>query len=565
MPSAPAADEHDALLAELLEQLADQQRRTGRANVAQVASKHPHVAAELQELWGAAMLAEAVAGRASSLSVTTGPESVHQPAAVPDRGPLPRTWGDYELREELGRGGMGVVYLAWQKSLARLVALKVVLRGELADPTELARFRAEAQAAARLDHPHIVPVYEVGEEAGQPYFSMRYVEGTTLAQRLIEGPLPPRDAARTLATVCRAVEYAHAQGLLHRDLKPSNILLDTAGQPLVTDFGLAKRLTGEASLTRSGAVLGTPAYMAPEQAAGDRGQLGPASDVWSLGAILYQTLVGRPPFQAATPVDTVLLVLEQDPPLPRLLNPQVDRDLEMVALKCLQKPTELRYASAGALAADLEAYLAGEPVSARSGGFSQVIARWFRDTHHAPVLENWGLLWMWHAVVLVVLCLATNWLSWQQYLSAWPYLLLWGGGLAVWAPIFWTLRHRAGPVTFVERQIAHVWGASVIASVGLFVVELIMGLPVLTLSPVLGLLSGMVFIVKAGILSGEFYIHAGIMFLTALAMAALQRAGYAIGISLFGIVSGLTFFVPGLKYYRQRRRRSHAQPLPLRR
>jgi serine/threonine-protein kinase len=238
------------------------------------------------------------------------------------------------------------------------------------------------------------------------------------------------------------------------------------------------------------------------------------------------------------------------------LNPQVDRDLEMVALKCLQKPIELRYASAGALAADLEAYLAGEPVSARSGGFSQVIARWFRDTHHAPVLENWGLLWMWHSVVLVVLCLATNWLSWQQYLSAWPYLLLWGGGLAVWAPIFWTLRHRAGPVTFVERQIAHVWGASVIASVGLFVVELIMGLPVLTLSPVLGLLSGMVFIVKAGILSGEFYVHAGIMFLTALAMAALQRAGYAIGISLFGIVSGLTFFVPGLKYYRQRRRRT---------
>lgn len=559
MTPPPTAEDRDQQLALLLDQLADEYRATGQAGVGRAIREHPALAAELQELWGAAMLAEAVAERASSgLAPTHGP-AARSAAPPPDHGPWPRAWGDYELRQELGRGGMGVVYQAWQQSLGRLVALKVVLRGELADPTELARFRAEAQAAARLDHPNIVPVYEVGEQAGQPYFSMRYVEGTTLAQRLVEGPLPPREAARLLAAVCRAVDYAHGQGLLHRDLKPSNILLDSAGQPLVTDFGLAKRLTGDASLTRSGAVLGTPAYMAPEQAAGDRGQLGPPSDVWSLGAMLYQMLVGRPPFQAATPVDTVLLVLEQDPPLPRLLNPQVDRDLEMVALKCLQKPTELRYASAGELAADLEAYLAGEPVSARSGGFSQVLARWFRDTHHAPVLENWGLLWMWHAVVLVVLCLATNWLRWQDYRSAWPYLLLWGGGLAVWAPMFWTLRHRAGPVTFVERQIAHVWGASVIASVGLFVVELIMGLPVLTLSPVLGLLSGMVFIVKAGILSGEFYVHAGIMFLTALAMAALQRAGYAVGISLFGLVSGATFFVPGLKYYRQRRRRTSAR------
>ena len=215
--------------------------------------------------------------------------------------------------------------------------------------------------------------------------------------------------------------------------------------------------------------------MAPEQADGRRGEVGPASDVYSLGTILYQMLTGRPPFQAASPVDTLLMVLEQDPVPPRMLNAKADRDLEMIALKCLQKPPELRYPSAEGLAADLNAYLAGEPVSARSGGFTQVIARVFRETHHAPVLENWGLLWMWHSVVLLGLCLATNWLVWRQVESRWPYLWIWAGGLAVWAPIFWALRRRAGPVTFIERQIAHLWAAAVIASIELFVIEWLLG------------------------------------------------------------------------------------------
>ena len=460
---------------------------------------------------------------------------------------LPTVLGDYELLEELGRGGMGVVYKARQISLGRTVALKMILRGALASDADVARFQSEAEMAARLEHPNIVPLYEVGQFDGQPYFSMKWIAGTTLAKRLAEGPLPPREAAEILAPICRAVHFAHTQGVLHRDLKPSNILIDEANRPHVTDFGLAKRLADDGTLTHSGAVVGTPSYMAPEQAGGQRGEIGPASDIYSLGAILYQMLTGRPPFQAASPVDTVLMVLEQEPLPPRVVNAKADRDLEMISLKAIQKPIGLRYSSAAAMADDLESYLAGEPVSARSGGFTQVLARLFRETHHAPVLKNWGVLWMWHSLVLLLLCTSTNLLQHNGVTSRWPYLLLWVGGLAVWAPIFWAIRRRAGPVTFVERQIAHVWGAAVAASVSLFGVEWLLDLPVLTLSPVLGLVNGMVFVVKAGILSGTFYVQAAALFATAGAMCLWP----SIGLTIFGIVSALCFFVPGLKYYRE--------------
>jgi len=334
----------------------------------------------------------------------------------------------------------------------------------------------------------------------------------------------------------------------------------------VTDFGLARRFSpassdsesGQgapfaASLTQSGEILGTPGYMAPEQAAGQRGSINPGTDVYSLGANLYAMLTGRPPFQAASPVDTVLMVLEQDPPLPRLLNPKVDPDLEMIALKCLQKPSDLRYASPAVLADDLEAYLANEPISARSSHFYQVVSRAFRETHHAAVLENWGLLWIWHSLVLLVLCLVTNAMQFQHVTARLPYLGLWVVGLWVWAYIFWNLRRRAGLITFVERQIAHVWAGSMACSTCLFAVEAMLGLPVLQLSPVLGLVSGMVFLVKAGILSGAFYIQAVLLFLTAGIMAVVQQPGQPdAGIAIFGIVSAACFFFPGWKYYRQR-------------
>jgi serine/threonine-protein kinase len=450
---------------------------------------------------------------------------------------------------------MGVVYRARQRSLGRIVALKTILRGQLASAADFVRFRAEAESAARLDHPHIVPIYDVGEHDGQPYFSMKYVPGTTLAARLAEGPLPAREAAAILLPVCRAIAEAHQRGVLHRDLKPSNILIDADGKPHVSDFGLAKRIdttdasrgNGAPALTQSGAILGTPGYMPPEQAAGNRGTVGPASDVYSLGAILYQCLTGRPPFQAASPVDVLLMVLEQEPLPPRLLNPKADRDLEMICLKCLQKPPELRYATAAALADDLAAYLANEPISARSTNLGQLLSRMLRETHHAGVLENWGLLWMWHGLALVVLCVVTNWFKLRGVTTPGPYLALWTIGLGTWIVIFWAVRRRAGPITFVERQIAHVWAGSVIASTMLYVVEMLLGLPVLALSPVLGLTSGIVFLVKAGILSGEFYVQAAALFLTAIVMAAWPTYG----ISIFGIVSALCFFIPGYKFYRQ--------------
>jgi eukaryotic-like serine/threonine-protein kinase len=550
MPTASATDDRDLRLANLLVELTEARQSGHGQTFDETIAAHPDLADELRELWGAVMLADAVASHVSDCNQPAPRESQAPTTAMPvPRVELPRQLGDYELLEELGRGGMGVVYRAQQVSLDRTVAVKMILRGQLATAADRARFRAEAEAAAKLDHPNIVPVYEVGELDGQPYFSMKFVAGTTLARLLADGPLEPREAAALLVPVAKAIHFAHRHGLLHRDLKPSNILIDADGQPHVTDFGLAKRITDQHGPTLTGAIVGTPSYMSPEQADGRRGAIGPASDVYSLGAILYQMLTGRPPFQAASPVDTLLMVLEQDPVPPRMLNAKADRDLEMVALKCLQKLPQLRYASAEGLAADLNAYLSGEPVSARSGGFTQVIARVFRETHHAPLLENWGLLWMWHSVVLLGLCLATNWLVWQKVESRWPYLWIWAGGLAVWAPIFWALRRRAGPVTFIERQIAHLWGAAMIASIELFVIEWLLGLPVLKLSPVLGLISGMVFVVKAGILSGEFYVQSVASFLTAGIMALWPEFGHTI----FGIVTGICFFAPGWKYHRQRR------------
>ena len=319
----------------------------------------------------------------------------------------------------------------------------------------------------------------------------------------------------------------------------------------MADFGLAKHIESPQSLTRSGAILGTPSYMAPEQAAGARGQVSPVSDVYSLGAILYHTLSGRPPFLAATPVDTVLMVLEQDPIPPRELNRGVDRSLEMVAMRCLQKPQDLRYQTASDLAADLLAYLNNQPISAREGRFAQVIANLFRDTHHAAVLENWGLLWMWHSLVLLAACFATNilYLQGNREVDSLDYWIVWAVGFGTWAIVFWFLRRRMGPVTFVERQIVHIWAASMISVAALHPIEKMMGMDDFELAPVIAVIASMVFLIKAGILSGVFYFCTAALLATAFLM--IPFLDYSMFI--FGVISAACFFFSGLKYYRQRK------------
>jgi serine/threonine protein kinase len=302
----------------------------------------------------------------------------------------------YEILGLLGRGGMGVVYRARQVSLNRLVALKVIVGHGYAGEEEVARFRAEAEAVASLDHPHIVPIYEVGEHAGRHYFSMKLIEGGRLKDQLRRLAQDPRAGVRLLAQVARAVHHAHQRGLLHRDLKPANVLVDADGEPHVTDFGLAKRLEGGPGATQTGAIVGTPSYMPPEQATGKKG-LTTAADVYALGAILYDLLTGRPPFQAETPLDTVLQVLEKELEPPRAVNPKADRDLELICLKCLARDPQQRYGSAEALADDLEHWLAGEPLSVRPPAFASLLRLWLRQNFGAAgwtVLLGlgWGLL-----------------------------------------------------------------------------------------------------------------------------------------------------------------------------
>lgn len=295
-----------------------------------------------------------------------------------------RRFGDYELLGEIARGGMGVVFKARQISLNRTVAVKMILRGEFASVAELARFRAEAETAARLQHPSIVAIHEVGEHEGRPFFSMDFVEGQSLAQLVGNTPLPAMRAAKYLKTVAEAVQYAHQQGVLHRDLKPSNVLIDAASdQPRVTDFGLAKRQEGDASLTVTGQVLGSPNFMPPEQAAGKQEAIGTASDVYSLGAMLYHLLTGRPPFVADSLTATLRLVAESEPIAPRLLAPQVPQDLETVCLKCLDKDPRRRYVRAQELAEELDRFLRDEPIRARPIGPWEKFHRW---THRHPVV-----------------------------------------------------------------------------------------------------------------------------------------------------------------------------------
>ncbi|MCI0541641.1 MAG: serine/threonine protein kinase [Verrucomicrobiales bacterium] len=341
----------------------------------------------------------------------------------------------YEILSEVARGAMGIVYRARQAKLDRIVALKVVSSGQFAGASEIARFRQEAEAAAILDHPNIVPIYHVGECEGRPFFTMPLIEGGTVAASrksagLINSEMPTallRDAATVMAKVARAVHHAHQRGVLHRDLKPSNILLDPQGEPHITDFGLAKRFgvpplsssvqaevgDPKSDLTLTGAALGTPGYMAPEQASGESRQVTIAADIFSLGAILYELLAGRPPFQADSPLATLRKTIEEDPKPPSAIRQKMDRDLETICLKCLSKAPDRRYSSAEALANDLESWLRHEPISARPP------RAWERLVNHVRLHPIRAALT--GVVALVVLLTATFF-----YASSRTYLWLMG-------------------------------------------------------------------------------------------------------------------------------------------
>src|SRR5216117_274948 len=319
-------------------------------------------------------------------------------------------FGDYELLEEIGRGGQGVVYRARQKSLNRTVALKVIGLGQWATEAHLKRFRREAEAAASLNHPSIVPIHEVGERDGLCYFSMNFVEGGQLDQVVRDTPMSTRQAAELIAKVARTVHYAHEHGILHRDIKPGNILLDKKGEPHLTDFGLVRLVETESTVTRTNEVLGTPSYMAPEQAVGNNVQVTSATDVYGLGAVFYQLLTGHPPFSGGTTYETIRLLLETEPRQPRLLNPKVDRDLSTICLKCLEKDPRRRYSSALALSEDLERWLKKEPIQAKRSGFFTHARKWVR---RKPAIA---------AVITLSLSLAATmaWNVWKSELISRP-------------------------------------------------------------------------------------------------------------------------------------------------
>ena len=393
-----------------------------------------------------------------------------------DRGPP--TISGYEVLSELGRGGMGVVYKARHVKLNRLVALKIVVGGALAGPVELERFRGEAEAVAALQHPNIVQIFEVGEQDGVPYLALELVEGGTLAQKLADNSLPARSAAKLAETLARAVQYAHGRGIIHRDLKPANILLQkeepvvepvstlatvlSSFQPKITDFGLAMRLDSDTGLSQSGQVLGTPAYMAPEQARGSRGEIGPPTDVYALGAILYECLTARPPFHGPSTMDTLRQVIDEDPIPPRELRPYVPRDLEAICMKCLEKEPRYRYSTAAEMAEDLSRFLDGEPVSAHPTGIVDRLVGALDRAQLRPQFAAYGSFLLALAPVMLlpeVWVTVVVWNDWPGHLLLLAQL---GRVVAFLALLGYCRGWRWLPRGPAERQLWAVWGGYIV-------------------------------------------------------------------------------------------------------
>jgi serine/threonine-protein kinase len=494
-----------------------------------------------------APLREALSSEAAAAGTTVAYEP--RPAAPPLT-----SFGDYEILEKIGHGGQGVVYKARYARLNRLVALKVILAGGHAGEQHLARFLAEAEAVARFQHPNIVQIHEIGEHEGRPYFSLEFVPGGSLAQRLKGSPLPDeKEAAHLVEVLARAVHHAHEHGIVHRDLKPANVLLMPDGTPKVADFGLARFLGTDDGQTADGAVLGTASYMAAEQAAGRGGEVGPLTDVYALGAILYECLTGRPPFRGATLMETLLLVQQEPPDRPRLYNPNVSRSLQAICLRCLAKDPNDRYPSAEALADDLGAYLRGEPVRADGGAASPLVQAMLRETRYTEVMTRWAGIWMGNAVVYFFICLAKSLLvlrdtRHQEFRHHGPYFIVWAACFLGMMGVAWFCRFQSGPpLSHVERQLFQIKG---FFWVGFFLTAWVYQLgdgDIRYLLPILILEAAIAFGCMATILGGSFYVMAA----ACVATAVLEALWPAPGPLISAAVCSPALFWLGWKYWRR--------------
>ena len=469
---------------------------------------------------------------------------ISSPPAAAEAGGVP----GYEILEELGRGGMGVVYKARQVSLNRVVALKLLLAGR-GTITELDRFRAEAEAVGRLQHANIVAVYEVGELDGRPYYTLEFCPHGSLAKKLGGNPLPGREAAEVVECVAKAMTAVHGAGIVHRDLKPHNVLIAVDGTPKVTDFGVAK--TGMDSHTQTGAILGTPSYMAPEQALGDTKHVGPAADVWALGAILYECLTGRPPFLAPTPVETMRQVLDQDPTPPRLLNRQIDPDLEKIVLKCLEKDPAVRYPTAEALAADLRRYRDGEPIVARSVNLFERLQRELSRSQHEAKLRPWGTGLMLLGLLIFVVHTATSLLLVNGVEEWTAFWIPRGGFFVLFGVWLWNYSFGNGffPTNAVERQLWAVWLGYLLAFVSVFWVMRAHGGGHLDVYGAAMALSGLAWFAMGGSIWGGCYLIGLLYMLAAPLMAVfLDKSPWAP--AAFGLSWAVTLLVVGGRYRR---------------
>jgi hypothetical protein len=443
----------------------------------------------------------------------------------------------YEILGKLGVGGMGIVYKARHLRLNRLVAIKMILAGEHASEAMIARFALEAETVAQLQHSGIVQIYEIGEHDGHSFLALEYVAGGSLASRLDDKPWPADKAAELVETLARTMQVAHDHGVIHRDLKPENVLLTEAAEgtltPKITDFGLAKRLQDAAGRTRTGEIMGTPSYMSPEQAAGKK-DIGPAADIYALGAILYRLLTGRPPFRADTSLDTLMLVLEQEPLPLRALNKSLPRDLEAIVLKCLAKQPSERYASAAELADDLRAFLHGEAVTAKRLTWLKQLQYGLHRRHRDILSEGWPRLLLAVGLTILVGCVLAN--CWERCLdprhSWWAMLLT--KLVQIGVMLFLAVRLRPFKergMTAVERQVWNLVPAYYGAYVSLLIVNYFLA-ESLPLAPMLAVLSGMGFAMLGATVWGWFYVWATAFFALAVLMVCPPIAPF--GLSLLG-------------------------------